>query len=417
MSADAIDRIDRLIDPTTVSEIISAALPAPVDVSAPLADLPGRVLAETITSDSDHPPFAASTMDGYAVVAADPLLAAGGWAELTVVGSQYAGTVADLRVEPGQAAYITTGAPLPPGADAVIMVERTDPAPDGRTVRVDTNPDGPPAPGDRVRPVGSDLAAGEVVLPAGTVLTPAAIGLLASVGRTEALVAARPRVSVLSTGDELVEPDQIPAPGQIRDSNRYALLAALAPLGAEIVYAGHAPDDEGAQRAFLAERLADSDVLVTSGGVSMGRLDLMKKLLVELTTVHFRQVRMRPGKPFTFATAGKTLVFSLPGNPVSTLVGFELFVRPALLAMQRMGHLNRPRRRVRLGYAIDPIDRIDYQRVTLIPGQDGNAVAVLTGSQASSRLSSLATADALAVIPPRETSYREGEIVEAILLT
>lgn len=403
--------LDRLLEPAEATAIIRAhtyTLPAE---HAPLNDLAGRVLMEDVVSDEDQPPFAAATMDGYAVVSGDtdPVR--------RIVGDQFAGTIEALHVEPGAAAYITTGAPLPPGADAVVQIERTTSTAGG--VRIND----PPRAGQNIRSVGSDLKRGDRVLSAGTVLTPAAVGLLASLGRTGALVTRRPRVSVLATGDELVEPGQPVGPGQIRDSNRFALIAALAPLGVTIPYAGLAPDTDAAQRAFLIERIADSDVVITSGGVSMGRKDLIKGLLVELATVHFRQIRMRPGKPFTFATAAatagpeeRTLLFGLPGNPVSGLVGFEVFVRPALLAMQGHAAVDRARARVRLAHDVMPIDRIDYMRVTLHRAGDGTLEAASTGPQQSSRLASFIGADALAIIPPRATPYAAGEIVDALLL-
>ncbi len=401
------DSLDRLLDPAEAAAIIRARTSVLPTERARLLDLAGRVLMEDVASDEDQPPFPAATMDGYAVVADDASPVR------HILGDQFAGTIAALHVERGTAAYITTGAPLPPGADAVVPIERTTPAADG--VRIGETPRA----GQNIRPIGSDLKHGDRVLAAGTVLTPAAVGLLASLGRTEALVARRPRVSVLATGDELVEPGRPLGPGQIRDSNRFALVAALAPLGVTIVYAGLAPDTDAAQRAFLIERIADSDVVITSGGVSMGRRDLIKGLLVELATVHFRQVRMRPGKPFTFATAGpegRTLMFGLPGNPVSGLVGFEVFVRPALLAMQGHKQADRPRARVRLAHDVTPIDRIDYLRVALHRADDGVLEAASTGPQQSSRLASFIGADALAIIPPRATSYTAGEMVDALLI-
>ncbi|MDQ2785647.1 MAG: molybdopterin molybdotransferase MoeA, partial [Chloroflexota bacterium] len=362
----------------------------------PLRELAGRVLMEDVISDEDQPPFPAATMDGYAVIADDTTPVR------RIIGDQFAGTIEAFHVERGTAAYITTGAPLPPGADAVVQIERTTDTAGG--VRIGEMPRA----GQNIRSVGSDLARGDRVLESGTALTPAAVGLLASLGKTDALVPRRPRVSVLATGDELVEPGQPLGPGQIRDANRFALVTALAPLGVTISYAGLAPDTDDAQRAFLIARIADSDVVITSGGVSMGRKDLIKGLLVELATVHFRQVRMRPGKPFTFATAGpeeKTLLFGLPGNPVSGLVGFEVFVRPALLAMQGRRQMDRPIARVRLAHDVTPIDRIDYMRVALRRADDGVLEATSTGPQQSSRLASFIGADALAIIPPRAVPY------------
>ena len=399
--------LDRLLEPAEATAIIRAHTATLDPERAPLTELAGRVLMEDVTSDEDQPPFPAATMDGYAVVSDDTTPVR------RIIGDQFAGTVELLHVERGVAAYITTGAPMPPGADAVVQIERT--GQDAAGVRIHDTPRA----GQNIRPVGSDIARGARVLPAGTVLTPAAVGLLASLGRTEALVPRRPRVSVLATGDELVEPGQPLGPGQIRDSNRFTLLAALAPLGVRVEYAGIAPDTDAAQRAFLLERIADSDVIITSGGVSMGRKDLIKGLLVELATVHFRQLRLRPGKPFTFATAGpdgRVLIFGLPGNPVSGLVGFEVFIRPALLAMQGHRRVHLPHARVRLTHDVTPIDRIDYMRVTLRRAADGVLEAASTGPQQSSRLASLVGADALAIIAPRDTPYAAGEMVDALLL-
>jgi gephyrin len=399
--------LDRLLEPAEATAIIRAHTPLLPSERAPLTDLAGRVLLEDLISDEDQPPFAAATMDGFAVISGDTQPVR------QIVGDQFAGTMEALHVEPGTAAYITTGAPLPPGADAVVQIEHTEQTPGG--VRIGETPRA----GQNIRPIGSDLKRGDRVLAAGTMLTPAAVGLLASLGKTDARVTRRPRISVLATGDELVAPGQPLGPGQIRDSNRFALVTALAPLGVTIQYAGLAPDTDAAQRTFLLERIADSDVVITSGGVSMGRKDLIKGLLVELATVHFRQVRMRPGKPFTFATArpgGRTLLFGLPGNPVSGLVGFEVFVRPALLAMQGHRQVDRPPARVRLAHDVTPIDRIDYMRVTLRRADDGVLDAASTGPQQSSRLASFIGADALAIIPPRATPYVAGEMLDALLL-
>ena len=396
--------IDRLREPDEAKEIIQRHTPILATEAVPLLDLAGRVLREEIISDADYPAFPAATMDGYAVISDDdaPIR--------RVIGDQFAGNLAGLHVKRGTAAYITTGAPMPTGADAVVMVERTETASDG--VRIGITPKR----GDNIRAIGSDLKQGERVLAAGTVLSPAAIGLLASLGYVTARVPRRPRVSVLATGDELVEPGQPVGPGQIRDANRFALVAALAPLGVTLVYAGLAPDTDVAQRAFFRERIADSDVVITSGGVSMGRKDLVKGLLMELATVHFRQLRMRPGKPFTFATVGNTLLFGLPGNPVSGLVGFELFVRPTLLRMQGYTNVERPRARVRLAHDITPIDRIDYLRARLERTDDGALLASSTGAQQSSRLASFIGAQALVIVPPRAETYHAGELLDALLL-
>ena len=237
-------------------------------------------------------------------------------------------TSRDLEVSLGTAAWITTGAPVPSGATAVVPVEATELADEHVIVHQERV-----APGENIRPVGVDLAKGSVVLQRGSLLGAAEMGLLASLGVDPVEVVRRPRVSVLSTGNELVEPDETPGPGQIRDANRFSLIAALQEAGADVIWAGRGPDDAAALRSSLIDRIAESDVVITSGGVSMGDLDLIKPLLSELAEVHFRRVFMKPGKPFNFATSGDTLIFSLPGNPVSALVGFEVFIRPALRSM------------------------------------------------------------------------------------
>ncbi|MGI9252218.1 MAG: molybdopterin molybdotransferase MoeA, partial [Thermomicrobiales bacterium] len=220
----------------------------------------------------------------------------------------------------------------------------------------------------------------------------------------------------LSTGDELVDPGDPIGPGQIRDSNRFTLLAALMQTGAEIVWAGRAPDLAEDLRAHLVRLLETSDVVITSGGVSMGELDLIKPLLAELSTVHFRRIFMKPGKPLNFATTDRTIVFGLPGNPVSALVSFETFIRPALRAMAGCAEIDRPRVPVRLAAGAASSDRIEMQRAIVRVDQDGRLLASPTGVQSSSRLASFVGANALLVIPPRDRAFEEGEVVEAMLL-
>ncbi|HET8626130.1 MAG TPA: gephyrin-like molybdotransferase Glp [Thermomicrobiales bacterium] len=382
----------------------AAALP-PTRVA--LAEAFGLVLSEPVVAQEDLPPFPAATMDGYAVVAAD----GAGWREL--IGEQTAGYVADLAVRPGTVARITTGAPVPPGADAVVMVERTREV-DGR-VEIQQERI---AAGENIRPIGVDLARGQQVMDAGAALGPAETGLLASLGYAEVLVHPRPRVALLSTGDELVEPGQTPGAGQIRDSNRYALACALAALGVPVVRSAIAPDEEGPLRGELTGALAAADVLITSGGVSMGQLDLVKVLLDELAEVQFGRLFMKPGKPLHFAIArgaDRKLVFGLPGNPVSALVGFEIFVRPALLRLAGHPRPLRPRVRVTLAHGITPGDRPEFQRAVVRQGPDGRLVATTTGAQASSRLASLLGANALLALPARREPFAAGEEVEALL--
>ena len=371
-----------------------------------LIDCGGRVLARDIVAPAQLPAFPSSAVDGYAVRAADAGKA------LRVVGESAAGRPFDRAVEQGVAVRILTGGVLPAGADCVVMLE--DVKLDGDAVTVP----GGLKPGQNFHAPGADLQAGERVLPAGMQLGAAEIGLAAALGLAELPAGRRPRVALMSTGDELVEVGERPGRGQIPDSNRWALLAALREAGAEVRLLGVGPDEPEALRRLVSGALAEADVLVTSGGVSVGTHDLVKPLLESLGDVHVGRVKLKPGKPFTFATLpdGK-LAFGLPGFPVSSLVTFEVFVRPALRKMQGHAQLNRPTLPVRLGYkARATADRTEYQRVTL--KRDGrDLVAVSTGSQSSSRLMSLAGAHALLRIPPGDQGLKEGTMVEAMILS
>jgi len=399
------DDLDRLRQPDEAKAIVLAHARPLSPESVPLAEASWRVLADEVIATEDHPPFPAATMDGYAVVAAD----SSPWRE--VVGVQTAGSMIETEVTDGYAVRITTGAPLPRGADAVVKVENTEVAEDHVIVHQESV-----ARGENIRPIGSDVRRGDPLLPAGARIGPAEIGLLAGLGLTPVSVRRRPRVSVVSTGDELVDPDQPLRPGQVRDSNRFSLVAALQTADAEIVWSGKAPDERPALEALLRGRISDSDVVITSGGVSMGGLDLVKAILDDIANVHFRRVFMKPGKPLNFATAGETLIFGLPGNPVSALVGFEYFVRPALAMLAGRRVIEQPRVAVTLAQATPPTDRIEFQRAVVRVDSNGSLFGTTTGSQASSRLASLVGANALLVIPPRETAYDAGERVDAILL-
>ena len=396
---------ERLLPPEEALEIIlRQARPLPDEI-VPLARAGARVLAEPLIAHQDLPPFRAATMDGFAVIAGD----VSPWRE--ILGDQFAGSVEAIEVTPGTAARIMTGAPLPHGADAVVRVENTELREDHVVVHQEMVREG-----ENVRPIGSDLRAGDVLVAAGTRIGPAEIGLLASLGHAEMRVVRRPRVSVLSTGDELVEPDETPGPGQIRDSNRFSLAVAAEDAGAEVIWSGHAPDDPAALRKLLVERIAASDVVLTSGGVSMGEKDYVKALLDELAEVHFRRLFMKPGKPLNFATSGDALIFGLPGNPVSALVGFQIFVRSALRALSREPE-PRPRTvAVVLEHDVASGDRLEYQRGVVWADEAGVLHARNTGSQASARLMSLVGANAFILIAPREAPYRAGERVPALIL-
>lgn len=371
------------------------------EIDALAAD--GRVLAATLQASEAIPDLPRSAMDGYALRSADGLAARRVVAELT------AGVAPGLVIDVGTAARIMTGAPLPAGADAIIPVELCEER-DGvlfvqRVVQ----------PGEHVHTVGQDVAPGMVVLEQGAVLGAPEVGLLATLGVTRVSVFRRPRVAVLSTGDELVEPDAPRPPGAVRDANRYALLAAAREAGCVPLALGIVRDDDAAQRAAILQGLEQADVLVTSGGVSMGTRDVIKPILAELGTVHFGRVAFKPGKPTTFATVGDTLVFGLPGNPVSSLVSFEVFVRPALRALQGDARPYRPRVRVTLATPVHPAaDRPEYQRV-IIRWQAGRLFATSTGPQGSSRLLSLHGANGLLLVPPGAAVYPVGAELEAML--
>jgi molybdopterin molybdotransferase len=370
-----------------------------------LAHCPGRVLAEDLVAPASLPAFAASAVDGYAVRAAD----AG--KTLRVIGESAAGRPFEGNVLAGFAVRILTGGVLPQGADCVVMVEDVEEK--GEVVTVPATLKA----GQNFHAPGADLRAGELVLVAGIQLGAAELGLAAALGLPRLPVRRRPRVALLSTGDELVEVGAKPVRGQIVDSNRWALLAALREAGAEVRTLGIGPDEAEPLSRLVKNALAEADMLVTSGGVSVGTHDLVKPLLESLGTVHVGRVKLKPGKPFTFATIGERLAFGLPGFPVSSLVTFEVFVRPALRKMQGFAHLQRPSLPVRLGYdARATADRTEYQRVTL--RRDGRElVAETTGSQSSSRLMSLAGAHALVRIPPGDQGIKAGTTVEAMILS
>ena len=402
-----LQELDRMRPPAEAREIIGAHLPRLGMEHVSLTEAVGRVLARDITAPEDHPPFPASTMDGYAVFSQDH----SPWRE--IIGTQNAGDTIDAEVTEGYAVRIMTGAPLPPGADAVVPVEATELMEDHVVIHQEDV-----AAGENIRPVGSDVAKGTLVLPAGTRLGPAEIGLVAGMGINPVPVARRPRVSVLSTGDELVEPDQPIGPGQIRDSNRFSLIAALMAEPVELTFAGKAPDNLDQLQALLRERMATDDIIITSGGVSMGERDLIKAILFDADDVHvhFRRLFMKPGKPLNFATHGDTLIFGLPGNPVSSLVTFELFIRTAIHQMIGEIETDRPTVRVTLAEETSPSDRIEYQRGVVFAGPDGKLIAHSTGLQRSSRLASFLGANALLVIAPRETVYAAGETIDALML-
>jgi molybdopterin molybdotransferase len=360
------------------------------------------VLAEDVESPIDVPPFDGSAMDGYAVIA-------GPEAELEVVGESRAGHPATTRVEPGKAIRISTGAALPEGATAVVPLERSQ-AVDGG-VRVEAS-----APGDNIRRAGEDVRAGRVVLARGSRLGPAELGVAASVGRAALRCSRRPRVAVLVTGDELAEPGGPLPPGGIYSSNAWALAAQVERAGAVLAARETVPDESGETRAALARALEAAEVTIVSGGISVGPHDHVKPALAELGVEEsFWGVSLRPGKPAWFGTRDGRLAFGLPGNPVSAMVTFHLFVRPALAALQGADPAA-ARARATLEEAI-PRHRTREQavRVRLETSDDGWR-ARPTGPQGSHMLTSMLGAAALARIAPGDGEVPAGERVEVELL-
>lgn len=394
-----------LIDADVAAALVLDRTPVLPKERVAIGEAVGRVLADDMSAPAELPASATSAVDGFAVRAVD----AG--ETLRVIGESAAGRPFARRVERGTAARILTGGVLPTGADTVVMVEDVRLAGEAVTVPKDLRA------GSNFHRPGADVKAGELVLAAGAQLGAAELGLVAALGFAAVDVHRRPRVALMSTGDELVEVGRTPGPGQITDSNRWALLAALREAGVDVRILGIGPDEPQALRRLVVDALDAADVLVTSGGVSVGTHDLVKPLLESLGTVHVGRVKLKPGKPFTFATLpdGK-FAFGLPGFPVSSLVTFEVFVRPALRKMQGFARLQRPTLPVRLGYdARATADRTEYQRVTL--RRDGaELVAETTGSQSSSRLLSLAGAHALVRIAPGDEGVKAGTIVEAMIL-
>ncbi len=383
----------------------------PVDVALP--DAHGLVLAAPVSTSEPVPPFANTAMDGYAVRAADTEGAsADAPVRLKVVDDLAAGRAPDVPVGPGEAIRIMTGAPMPDGADAIVMVEETSVVgSDGVDVRLAV------APGLHVRAAGGDLRAGQTVFEAGTVVGAAAIGVLASVGAATVSVHPRPRVGVLSTGDELVEVGAGSlAPGKIRDSNRPMLLGLAAEAGMEPIDLGVAIDDEDRIVAILEDAFARCDAVLTSGGVSVGDYDYVKAALDRFGALEWRQVAIKPAKPLAFGVVQGVPVFGLPGNPVSSLVSFECFARPALLQMGGHRARFRPLRTAIAGADLGrrPDGKLHLDRVRVEWTGDGY-VATRSGEQASNVLSATAAANGLALVPDGP-GIAKGEPVDVWLL-
>jgi molybdopterin molybdotransferase len=380
--------------------VVAAAKPPLESETVAVEAAAGRVLAEDVTARGDVPAFANSAMDGYAVRAGP----AG--RELRVVDESRAGRPATAAVGDGEAIRISTGAAVPAGAESVVPVERVQER--DRVVVLQ----GDAAPHANIRDAGEDLRAGTRALRAGTVLGPAELAVAVAAGRAAVTCARRPRLTVLATGDELVPPGADLGPGQIHNSNAVALAALAARTGGEVVRADAVPDDREVTEAILAGALGEADVIAVSGGVSVGPHDHVKPALAALgVEERFWRVALKPGGPVWFGTRAEKLVFGLPGNPVSAVVCFLLFVRPALRALQGAAPLPPPEV-VRLAEDV-PRNRarLEAVRVTLDTGDDGVARARPTGAQGSHLLSSLLGADGLALLPAGDAPLPAGSPV------
>jgi molybdopterin molybdotransferase len=382
-------------------------------IGVKLLDVQGYVLAQDVTSEVALPGFRNSAMDGYAVHAADVAVATEtAPVVLAVAGDIAAGSTQALSLPPGQSMRIMTGAPMPDGADAVVPVERTD----GGLARVTFL--APVPVGEYVRQAGADVAAGDLVMRDGMRLEPRQIALLAAVGTGRVQVTPKPRVVVISTGDELIDPGTRPGFGQIVDSNGLMLTAAVRALDCIPVWVGCVRDDGRTLLSTIESQLVSADVVVTTGGVSMGAYDTVKEVLSRVATMRFDKVAMQPGMPQGFGVLGKdeVPVFTLPGNPVSAFVSFEVFVAPALRLMA-----GRPQQESAMVTAVvaddwtAPAGKVQFARVLLSRSSYGFAAAI-AGLQGSHALGSLAGANALAVIPADVTSVRAGDQVFCHLL-
>jgi molybdopterin molybdotransferase len=370
----------------------------------PIAEAGGRVTAEDVRALVDLPPFPSSAMDGFAVRAADlPAM-------VRVVGESAAGGPYEGRLEPGETVAISTGAVVPVGADAVVPIERV--VKQENRVEISFAPE----PGAHIRPRGGDVAEGEVVVPAGVTLTPGRLAAAAAAGAAVISCARRPRVAILATGSELVAPGQTLGPGQVYEANTLMLASSLSAAGAEVLPEPPAADDEAALRVAL-ERGLTADVLVTSGGVSVGEHDLVREVERDLDVEEvFWRVSIKPGKPVSFGVRAGTLVFGLPGNPVSALVGCELFVKPALRALQGLAEPLAPFEPGRLTAGLKRNEERD-EFVRARSRADGDVVALepIVG-QESHMIARSGAADALVHVPRGNGELGAGTTVQWLRL-
>ena len=405
-----------MIDITEAREYVLSRCPPAAAQQVPCREATGLVLAQSVVAAEDVPPFANSAVDGYAVVAVSVAHAP---VELPVVGEVAAGASTDHVLQPGEAIRIMTGAPVPAGADAIVMVEDTERLDGGSRVLVRRSV----AAGVAVRGVGDDVRQGTELYRAGTFISPAVAGVLCSVNAAVVSVVPAVRVAVLSTGDELVDDGSPLQPGQIRESNRTMLLGAVREAGCIGIDLGIVRDDEAVLEAVLRAAADSCDAIVTSGGVSMGDYDVVKAVLSRLADMRWMQIAIKPAKPFAFgllagASGREVPVFGLPGNPVSSLVSFELLARPALRQMMAHPHIDRPLVAAVApdGLARRPDGKTHYVRVAARFVADGRVHVQSVGAQGSHQLAATSLANAIAVVPDGN-GVPVGGTVDTMLLS
>ena len=394
-----------------LARILAEITPLPTTTVA-LADSLSLVLAQDIIAQEDIPPFANSAMDGFALLSQDSQPRDGQPPRLQVIGSVAAGYVADQAVREGTAMRIMTGAPVPPGANTVIQVEltRAD-GPQSDTVEILE----PVAPGNNIRPAGEDMQRGQTILTRGSEIGPWEIGVLATLGWANVPVIRRPHVAILGTGDEVIDVDQPLRPGKIRNSNSYLLEAAVHRAGAIPHRLGIAHDTVESLREKFSEAV-QHDLIITSGGVSVGDFDLVKDIMAEQGQINFWRINMRPGKPVAFGHIGNVPLLGLPGNPVSAAVTFELFGRPVIRKMLGHARLLKPQVEVVVEDGVnDRAMRRHYVRAHVV-WRDGRFIAHTTGNQGSNITTSLLNSNALVIVPEGGATIAPGGIAHALML-
>lgn len=401
-----------LISVDDYREGILASLESLDPINLPLADSHGCVLAEDVVAQWPLPSFDNSSMDGYAVIASDVSSAAeASPVTLTVIDDVPAGSRADVALRPGCAVRIMTGAPIPSGTDCIVPVEVTDAGTDSVEIRENV------APGSYIRRAGEDVIVGDVVVRAGTLLSSRQLAVIAAVGKGHVVVYPRPRVAVLSTGSELVEPGTPLSKGMISDSNSFLLVSAANEAGAQAYRVPPVPDDAEAFSAAISDQLHRADLILTSGGVSMGAYDTVKEVFSSYGTVEFTKVAMHPGMPQGHGVVGESdderiPVITLPGNPVSSYISFQNFVRPAINKLRGLGSTDRPRLAVEVTKPLDsPQSKRQFARGRFL---DDGRVEPVGGGQGSHVIGGLAQADCLIVIPEGVAHVNAGDTVDVV---